>query len=97
MTNGELREVTKSSSETESDSETVVMFNLDRINDDHLVSLHGATWEQGQIPKSTKGLIDSLVSRVVEIDCRQNLEVRVMGLVFVSQMSWPNPKTQPNP
>ena len=47
MTNGELREVTKSSSATESDSETVVMFNLDRLNDDHLVWLRGAAWEQG--------------------------------------------------
>ena len=64
MTNGELREVTESSSATESDSETVVMFNLDRLNDDHLIWLRGVAWEQGQIPKSTKGLIDSLVSRV---------------------------------
>lgn len=64
MTNGELREVTKSSSATESDSETVVMFNLDRLNDDHFVWLRGAAWEQGQIPESTEGLINSLVSRV---------------------------------
>ena len=64
MTNGELREVTKSSSATESDSEIVVMFNLDRLNDDHLVWLRGAAWEQGQIPESTEGLIDYLVSRV---------------------------------
>ena len=41
MTNGELREVTKSSSATKSDSKTVVMFNLDRLNDDHLVWLCG--------------------------------------------------------
>ena len=81
MTNGELREVTKSSSETESDSETVVMFNLDRINDDHLVWLHGATWEQGQIPKSTKGLIDSLVSRVD----RDRLQAK-----FGGSSNWPS-------
>ena len=64
MTNGELREVTKSFSATKSDSETVVMFNLDRLNDNHLVQLRGAAREQGQIPESTEGLIDSLVSRV---------------------------------
>ena len=64
MTNGELKEVTKFSLATKSDSEIVVMFNLDRLNDDHLVWLCGAAWEQGQIPESTEGLIDSLVSRV---------------------------------
>ena len=64
MTNGELREVTKFSLATKSDSDTVVMFNLDKLNDDHLVWLRGVAWEQGQIPESTEGLIDSLVSRV---------------------------------
>lgn len=34
MTNGDIREVTESSSVTESDSEIVVMFNLDRLNED---------------------------------------------------------------
>ena len=47
MTNGELREVTKSSSATKSDFETVVMFNLDRLNDDHPMWLRGTVWEQG--------------------------------------------------
>ena len=37
MTNGELKEVTESSSVTESDSEIVMMFNLDRLNDDRPV------------------------------------------------------------
>lgn len=41
MTNGELREVTESSSATESDSKTVVMFNVDRLNDDRPVWLYG--------------------------------------------------------
>ena len=33
MTNGELREISESSSATVSESETVVMFNLDRLNE----------------------------------------------------------------
>ena len=37
MTNGELKEVTDSSSATKSDSEIVMMFNLDRLNDDRPV------------------------------------------------------------
>ena len=50
----------ESSSAMESDSETVVMFNLDRINDDRPAWLRGTAWERGQIPESTDGLIDSL-------------------------------------
>ena len=42
MTNGELKEVTEFSSAIESDSKPVVMFNLDRLNDDRLVWLRGA-------------------------------------------------------
>ena len=63
MTNGELREVTESSSAIESDSETVVIFNIDRLNDEHPMWLCGTAWEQGQILESNDGLIDSLVNR----------------------------------
>nr|POE58039.1 hypothetical protein CFP56_76532 [Quercus suber] len=75
MTNGELREATKSSSATESDSETVVMFNLDKLNEDRPVWLRGAAWERGQILESTEGLIDPLVSRVD----RDRLRVEIGG------------------
>nr|POF18843.1 hypothetical protein CFP56_25495 [Quercus suber] len=64
MTNKELKEVTEYSSATESDSETIVMFNLDRLNDDRPVWLRGAARERVQILESTKGLIDPLVNRV---------------------------------
>lgn len=40
-TNGEFREVIESSSATKSDSEIVVMFNLDRLNEDRPKWLHG--------------------------------------------------------
>ena len=63
MMNGELREVTGSSSTIESNSEAVVMFNLDRLNEDCLELLHGTTWERGQILESTDGLIRSLVNK----------------------------------
>ena len=63
MTNGELREVTKSFSTIESDSEAVVMLNLDRLNEDRPELLHGTAWERGQIPESTDGLISSLVNK----------------------------------
>ena len=47
MNNGEFREVTESSSATESDFETVVMFNLDRLNEDRPEWLCGFAWERG--------------------------------------------------
>nr|POF00651.1 hypothetical protein CFP56_26219 [Quercus suber] len=63
MTNEEFREVTNSSSATESDSETMVMFSLDRLNEDHPRWLRGNAWARGQIPESAKGLIDTLINR----------------------------------
>lgn len=79
MINGELREVTESSSAIESDSEIVVMFNLDRLNEDWPVWLRGAAWECGQIPKSTKGLIDTLVSKVDRDGLRVEVESSYNG------------------
>lgn len=63
MTNGELREASRSSSTTESDSKTVVMFNLDRLNDNRPEWVRGAAWERGQIPESPDGSPNSLVNR----------------------------------
>nr|POE67631.1 hypothetical protein CFP56_26854 [Quercus suber] len=63
VTNGELREVTGSSSATESDSETVVLFNLDRLNDNRPEWLRGNAWERGQIPESPNRLNNPVVNR----------------------------------
>nr|POE68623.1 hypothetical protein CFP56_62623 [Quercus suber] len=97
MTNGELREATKSSSAIESDSETVVMFNLDKLNEDRPIWLRGAAWERGQIPESTEGLIDPLVSRVD----RDRLRVEIGGSSNGPNIRESNvmaqTKAQPNP
>nr|POE90949.1 hypothetical protein CFP56_05321 [Quercus suber] len=63
FTNGELREATGSSSATESDSEMVVLFNLDRLNDNHPEWLRGNAWERGQIPESPDRLNNPMVNR----------------------------------
>ena len=62
MTNGEIREATGSYSATESDSETVVLFNLDRLNDNRPKWLCGNAWERDQIPESTNGLNNHMVN-----------------------------------
>ena len=62
MTNGEIREATGSYSATKSDSETVMLFNLDRLNDNSLEWLCGNAWERGQILKSTDGLNNHMVN-----------------------------------
>lgn len=64
MTNGELREEPNSTSATKSDSETVVMFNLGRLNDDRPEWLRWDAWNRGQIPDSIDSIIESLVTRV---------------------------------
>nr|POE69558.1 hypothetical protein CFP56_49333 [Quercus suber] len=74
MTNGEFREVTESSSATKNDFETVVMFNLDRLNEDRPEWLRGFAWERGQIPESTDGLINSLAHRVDRNGIQADLE-----------------------
>ena len=65
MTNGELREISEDSSATVSESDTVVMFNLDRLNENRPDKLRGDAWERGQIPESSEGLIDNLGSMLV--------------------------------
>ena len=64
MTNRELREETDSTWATKSDSETVVMYNLDKLNDDCPEWLRRDAWNRGQILESIDSLIESLVSRV---------------------------------
>lgn len=74
MTNWEFRKVTESSSATESDSETVVMFNLDSLNEDRPEWLRGSAWTRGQILESTDGLINSLANRVDRNRIQADLE-----------------------
>lgn len=83
MTNGELREVTESSSATESDSETVVMFNFDRLNEDRLVCYVGM---HGNVVKFLS-LLRDLLTLWSATWIGLKLEVQVMGLVFVGPMS----------
>ena len=63
MTNGELKEPTGSSLPIESDSDMVVLFNLDQLNDNRPEWLRGNAWERGQIPESTDGLNNHMVNR----------------------------------
>ena len=66
MTNGQLREISEASFATVSESDTVVMFNLDRLNENRPDWLRGDAWERSQIPESSEGLIDNLGSRLVK-------------------------------
>lgn len=52
ITNGELRETNLDSSETESESVTERLFNLDTLNEDIPEVLVGAALRRGQIPES---------------------------------------------
>lgn len=74
MTNREFRQVTKSSTAAESDSKTLVLFNLDRLNEDSPEWLHGSAWERGQIPESTDGVNNSLVHRMDRNRIRADFE-----------------------
>ena len=70
LTNRELREVTGSSLATESDSETVVLFNLDRLNDNRQEWLRGIAWERGQIPESPDRLNNPVFNRKERVRVR---------------------------
>lgn len=59
-----MRDNYPSSSETESSSAKVTMFNLDKLNEDRPKVLRGPAWSHGQIPESLDSLIESLVQRV---------------------------------
>ena len=63
MTNGVWRDNFKASYETNID-ETVVMFNLDRLNEGHPEWVRRDAWGGGQIPEDLKPLIEALVQRV---------------------------------
>lgn len=64
ITIGELRTQTKISLDIKSESETMKMFNLDKLNEGHPEWLHRDAWDMGKIPKSTDSFIHSLVNRV---------------------------------
>ena len=63
MTNGTLRENSRSNSNIDSD-ETVLMFNLDRLNEGCLDWVRRDAWSRGQIPVIPDPLIDNLVHGV---------------------------------
>ena len=44
LTTGELRNSTKPDMDTESDSETAIMFNLDKLNEDRLEWVRSTAW-----------------------------------------------------
>lgn len=48
--NGDIRNAQNLSSDTNSDLVTVIMFNLDRLNDVKPEVRQRSTWEKGQIP-----------------------------------------------
>ena len=63
MTNGTLREDTQSDSVTDSD-ETVLLFNLDRLNEDHPDWVRRDAWNREQILDILETITESLVQRV---------------------------------
>ena len=63
MTNGTLRENSRSNSDTDSD-ETVLMFNLDRLNEGYPDWVRRDAWSRRQIPVIPNPFIDNLVQRV---------------------------------
>ena len=63
MTNGVWQDNSRASSETNSD-ETVVMFNLDRLNEGRPEWVGRNAYGGGQIPKDPEALNEALVQRV---------------------------------
>jgi len=59
-----LRTQTEISLDTESEFETVKMFNLDKLNEDCPKWLRRDAWDVGQILESTDSFVQSLVNRV---------------------------------
>lgn len=64
VTNGQWRDTKCFSPETESDSITALMFNLDNLNTDRPEVLPNSTWNRWQIPESPDSMIETLVQRV---------------------------------
>ena len=70
ITNGEVREATHDSSETESESLTERYFNLDKLNEERPEVRTGEAWRRGQIPESPEEFVESLIQRVNRGRCR---------------------------
>ena len=70
ITNGEVREATHNSSETESESLTERYFNLDKLNEERPEVRTGKACRHGQIPESPEEVVESLVQRVNRGRCR---------------------------
>lgn len=68
LTIGELRNSTRPDTDTESDSKTAIMFNLDKLNEDRPEWVRSTAWHGRQIPDFTASLIDSVVHRFVETE-----------------------------
>ena len=60
----DLRDTTQDSSETESESLTETLFNLDSLNESRPEAMQGTRWMHGQIPESPDSVIPPLVQRV---------------------------------
>lgn len=69
MTNGTLREDTRSDSATDND-EIVLLFNLNRLNEDCPNWVLRDAWNRGQIPNLPEPIIENLVHRVDRNRCR---------------------------
>nr|POE50299.1 hypothetical protein CFP56_48007 [Quercus suber] len=63
MTNGTLRKNSRSNFDTDND-ETVLLFNLDRLNEDCLDWVRRDAWSRGQTPVVPDLFIDNLVQRM---------------------------------
>lgn len=64
ITNAEIRESQPLASDTKSDSVTVTIFNLDKLNDVIPKVRQWSTWDRGLIPESPDSLFESLVQQV---------------------------------
>ena len=60
----DLRDTNQDSSETESESLTETLFNLDSLNESRPEAMQGTRWMHGQIPESPDSVIPPLVQRV---------------------------------
>ena len=59
-----MRVQTDLSSDTESDSKTAIMFNLDNLNDGCLEWVCREAWDVEQIPKDADSIVQPVVNRV---------------------------------
>ena len=64
LTTGDFRETNLDSSETESESLTATLFNLDSLNESRPEVMQGTRWTNGQIPESPDSFVQPLVHRV---------------------------------